>query len=195
MNDVDQIPISDKISHEWPKEPVHLCTNTDQQGFTFYDAMVGGAFLLQIAHYKKLNGYSNKYFGWGQEDDDMYERVRYVFKDVKHIDQKFGNYHALKHGRVKDLDVTDLFRNNSRYLDRLRNKGASVYMKDGYNNVEKLTKLVQVWKGPSTEVPGDMAVIPDGDYDHLLVDALNPATLQPFPPCTNNFDKHSKAHF
>jgi|SouAtlMetagenome_1021521.scaffolds.fasta_scaffold304069_1 hypothetical protein len=44
----------------------------------------------------------------------------------------------------------DLFRNNSRYLDRLRNKGASVYMKDGYNNVEKLTKLVQVWKGPST---------------------------------------------
>ena len=39
MNDVDQIPISDKISHEWPKEPVHLCTNTDQQGFTFYDAV------------------------------------------------------------------------------------------------------------------------------------------------------------
>ena len=53
--------------------------------------MVGGAFLLQIEHYKKLNGYSNKYFGWGQEDDDMYERVRFVFKDVKHIDQKFGN--------------------------------------------------------------------------------------------------------
>jgi hypothetical protein len=53
--------------------------------------MVGGAFLLQIEHYKKLNGYSNKYFGWGQEDDDMYERVRFAFKEVKHIDQKFGN--------------------------------------------------------------------------------------------------------
>eukprot|EP00960_Hanusia_phi_P022222 658083-Hanusia_phi.AAC.2 len=38
--------------------------------------MVGGAFLLQLQHYKTLNGYSNKYFGWGQEDDDMYERVR-----------------------------------------------------------------------------------------------------------------------
>ena len=32
---------------------------------------------------------------------------------VKHIDQKLGQYHALWHGRVKDLDVTDLFRNNT----------------------------------------------------------------------------------
>jgi len=67
---------------------------------------VGGAFLLQIEDYKKINGYSNKYFGWGQEDDDMYERVRFVYKEVKHISEKVGKYHALKHGRVKDLDVT-----------------------------------------------------------------------------------------
>lgn len=55
------------------------------------DMQVGGAFMLQIDQYKKINGYSNKYFGWGQEDDDMYERVNFVFKSVKHIDQKFGN--------------------------------------------------------------------------------------------------------
>jgi len=55
---------------------------------------VGGALLLQIEHYKRINGYSNKYFGWGQEDDDMYERVNFVFKSVKHIDQKFGNVSA-----------------------------------------------------------------------------------------------------
>jgi len=35
-----QIPVSDAIKHEWPKEPMHLCTNTDQAGFQFYDAMV-----------------------------------------------------------------------------------------------------------------------------------------------------------
>ena len=39
MNDVDQIPVSDKITHEWPKDPLHLCTNTDQHGFSFYDAV------------------------------------------------------------------------------------------------------------------------------------------------------------
>jgi predicted glycosyltransferase involved in capsule biosynthesis len=55
---------------------------------------VGGAFLLQVEHYKRINGYSNKYFGWGQEDDDMYERVNFVFKSVKHIDQKFGHVSA-----------------------------------------------------------------------------------------------------
>lgn len=191
MNDVDQLPISDKILHEWPKEPLHLCTNTDQAGFTFYDAMVGGALLLQIEHYKRINGYSNKYFGWGQEDDDMYERVNFVFKSVKHIDQKFGNYHALKHGRVKDLDATDLFRNNSRYLDKLRSQGPKIFNKDGYNDVEKLTTLVRVWKGPSTDLPDDMSVIPEADYDHLLVDALNPKTGKPFPKCTDSFNKHS----
>ena len=46
--------------------------------------------------------------------------------------------------------VTDLFRNNTKYLDLLRNKGKEVYMKDGYNQVYKLTTLVKVWKGPST---------------------------------------------
>lgn len=192
MNDVDQIPVSDKIIHEWPKEPLHLCTNTDQHGFQFYDAMVGGAFLLQIAHYKKLNGYSNRYFGWGQEDDDMYERVRFVFKEVKHIDQKFGSYHALQHGRVKDLDATDMFRNNSRYLDTLRNKGPAIFNNDGYKQVEKLTNLVHVWKGPSAEIREDMAVIGSGDYDHLLVDALDPQKLKSFPKCADTFDKHSK---
>ena len=80
MNDVDQLPVSDQITHAWPAEPTHLCTNTDQKDFTFYDAMVGGAIILQVAHYKRLNGYSNRYFGWGQEDDDMYERINFEFK-------------------------------------------------------------------------------------------------------------------
>ena len=57
---------------------------------------------------------------------------------VKHIDQKLGQYHALSHGRVKDLDVTDLFRNNTAYLELLRKKGREVFSKDGYGNVAEV---------------------------------------------------------
>lgn len=43
----------------------------------------------------------------------------------------------------------DLFRNNSRYLDKLRTQGPKVFNKDGYNDVERLTTVVREWKGPS----------------------------------------------
>ena len=36
-----------------------------------------------------------------------------------------------------------------------------------------------------------MAVVSDGDYDHLLVDALDPRTKQPLPPCGDSFDLHA----
>ena len=52
------------------------------------------------------------------------------------------------HRLIDELD-TELFRNNSRYLHKLRNKGALVYMADGYKNVKQLTSLQNVWKGPS----------------------------------------------
>jgi hypothetical protein len=77
------------------------------------------------------------------------------------------------------------------YLDMLRSKGKSVYKKDGYTDVERLSTLLRVWQGPKLEVPADMTVVPEGTYDHLLVDVLNPRTLASFPPCGSHFDLHS----
>jgi len=48
MNDVDHVPTHHDNRHEYPKEPLHLCTATDMKGFTFYDTMVGGAMLISI---------------------------------------------------------------------------------------------------------------------------------------------------
>ena len=63
---------------------------------------------------------------------------------VKHIDQKLGLYHALSHGRVKDLDATDLFRKNTEYLELLRKKGREVFSQDGYGNVAEVTMWMRV---------------------------------------------------
>lgn len=42
--------------------------------------MIGGAIAINVEDYIKVNGYSNKYWGWGGEDDDM--GIRVMAKDV-----------------------------------------------------------------------------------------------------------------
>ena len=39
-----------------------------------YLQLVGGVFSIRREHFQKVNGYSNLYWGWGAEDDDMYLR-------------------------------------------------------------------------------------------------------------------------
>ena len=36
-----------------------------------YAQLVGGAFAIKTDHFFRVNGYSNFYWGWGGEDDDM----------------------------------------------------------------------------------------------------------------------------
>ena len=35
---------------------------------------------MSTSHYRILNGFSNQFWGWGGEDDDMYNRI--VMKDL-----------------------------------------------------------------------------------------------------------------
>lgn len=36
-----------------------------------YHKLVGGVFNIRPSHYFLVNGYSNLFWGWGGEDDDM----------------------------------------------------------------------------------------------------------------------------
>jgi len=39
-----------------------------------YDGLFGGIEAFSTAHFILVNGFSNKFFGWGGEDDDLFER-------------------------------------------------------------------------------------------------------------------------
>jgi glycoprotein 2-beta-D-xylosyltransferase len=141
LHDVDQLPEKDENRYAWPENeiPVHLCSASSQFGYrTAYGNMVGGALLMTRRNYEQINGFSNFYWGWGQEDDDMYYRISHVFQSLDRLDPVKGRYSALPHPRVKDLDVTPVFREGRAHLEATINGNLDI-QSDGYANIQFAT--------------------------------------------------------
>lgn len=46
---------------------------------------------------EKVNGWSNKYFGWGGEDDNMWRRIEAEKMKVWRVSDHLATYATLKH--------------------------------------------------------------------------------------------------
>lgn len=58
------------------KNPRHLSVGVSTFNYKLpYSTIFGGITQLPPQKFEHINGYSNKYWGWGGEDDDMYRRV------------------------------------------------------------------------------------------------------------------------
>jgi len=64
FHDVDMIPIN--VDYSYSDHPVHLAS--DDLPFENY---FGGMTIFPMRDFAKINGFSNKYWGWGYEDDDL----------------------------------------------------------------------------------------------------------------------------
>jgi hypothetical protein len=40
-------------------------------------SLAGGVLIIQRSHYEAVNGFSNEYWGWGEEDNDLFLRLRW----------------------------------------------------------------------------------------------------------------------
>lgn len=136
-HDVDQVPTSTGNTYSLPEiTPLHLCVNSDQ--FQAYAGMVGGALMMRTKEVIQVNGFSNLMDGWGLEDDDMYNRIRYqLSRDPARLPLSVGTYHALPHPRVMGLDVNDNFRRKQALYDSKDYKG------DGLNTIESRVKFMR----------------------------------------------------
>ena len=76
-HDIDMIPEEDGgCDYTYPKEaPRHIATQISQMDYKLkYHEYFGGAVLFTKEQVEKTNGYSNDYWDWGMEDDDLFWR-------------------------------------------------------------------------------------------------------------------------
>jgi len=100
FHDIDMIP-EEGADYSYPTEgPRHIATKISQMDYQLkYHEYFGGAVLFTKEHLEATNGYSNGYWDWGMEDDDLFWRCHvegltndtYLAKNVK---QKYLSFNG-----------------------------------------------------------------------------------------------------
>ena len=96
-----------------------------------------GSVLIPKHVFKKVNGYSNSYWGWGFEDTDMKKRIDANGIEIKYRD---GFYHPLIHDNLgykmnekEEVVPSDYHINNQKSFNE-KWKDKNNYLEDGINN-------------------------------------------------------------
>uniref|UniRef100_A0A8C5KWS5 Beta-1,4-galactosyltransferase 7 n=2 Tax=Jaculus jaculus TaxID=51337 RepID=A0A8C5KWS5_JACJA len=76
MHDVDLLPLNEELDYSFPEAgPFHVAS-PELHPLYHYKTYVGGILLLSKQHYQLCNGMSNRFWGWGREDDEFYRRIK-----------------------------------------------------------------------------------------------------------------------
>ncbi|XP_039276200.1 beta-1,4-N-acetylgalactosaminyltransferase bre-4-like [Nilaparvata lugens] len=104
FHDVDMIPEDDRNMYSCPQQPRHMSVAVNELDYKLpYRQLVGGVFAIRTEHFFKVNGYSNLYWGWGGEDDDMGYRVEHVLSTISRPPEWIARYTMIKHKKRRPL--------------------------------------------------------------------------------------------
>jgi len=148
FHDIDMLPVDSDYS--FVDGPTHLATMVEQFNYSLpYDGYFGGVTLFDRNSFEKINGYSNEYWGWGAEDDDVLFRCNIMGVETF---RKGCKYRSLDHERkiehkpyMDNLDKLRLFHQNPTEAYIL-NDGLSTleYEKTGTEKISDVTTVVKV---------------------------------------------------
>ncbi|XP_025096748.1 beta-1,4-N-acetylgalactosaminyltransferase bre-4-like isoform X1 [Pomacea canaliculata] len=137
FHDVDLVPENDRNLYSCPEMPRHLSVAVDKFGYKLPHPMIfGGVTALRREQFYAINGYPNKYFGWGGEDDDMAFRVTESNLTITRDELDVAKYRMLKHDRDWGNDP-----NPKRW--ELINTWKSRHDKDGLNSLQYTIQKVE----------------------------------------------------
>lgn len=94
FHDVDMLPLY--VDYSYSYTPIQMATNfvkeKDDKVRTIFDEYFGGVTMFSIEDFEKIDGYSNKYWGWGYEDSDLLIRCKEKYLQLDTI--KYKNYNT-----------------------------------------------------------------------------------------------------
>ena len=126
FQDVDLLAESFEHYKQTINGAVHFSGLCEQFNYKVpYNTCFGGVTAFDETSFINCNGFSNNYWGWGGEDDDLYIRAQ-----VAKIKTKFElhRYKSLKHDKQP---ITNAYQANK---DRLAN-ASNTYKNDGLNSL------------------------------------------------------------
>ncbi|RUS87392.1 hypothetical protein EGW08_004846 [Elysia chlorotica] len=100
FHDVDMIPSNDKCLYRCTFNPRHFLSGVSKWKYRLpYRGYFGGVVAFTREQYRKINGDSNLYFGWGGEDDDLRARILNKGYSLLRYPQEIGRYETISHQR------------------------------------------------------------------------------------------------
>lgn len=128
FHDVDLVPENDFNTYICDSEPKHLVVGRNATGYKlWYKGYFGGVTALTRKQFAQVNGYSNNYWGWGGEDDDLHSRVEFEKMVVVRPPAEIARYTMIFHTRDAGNEV------NQQRMHLLR-KVSKVWKMDGLNS-------------------------------------------------------------
>lgn len=98
FHDVDLLLENELNDYACLDSPRYMCPAIDIWGYrSFSPYSFGGVVGIKEKDFRAVNGYSNKYWGWGSEDDDMYWRFRYTGYKISRPPLTHGRYTMISH--------------------------------------------------------------------------------------------------
>ncbi|CAA3006403.1 beta-1,4-galactosyltransferase 7 [Olea europaea subsp. europaea] len=123
IHDIDLIPVNRNLSYGYPETGPHHLTAPEYHPNYNYDKYFGGILLISNEHFELVNGFSNRYFGWGLEDDEFYTRVKAaklkISRPMNLTTGKNDTFIHFHYGRKRDSNRSREQRDALKYRDRI----------------------------------------------------------------------------
>ncbi|XP_063414346.1 beta-1,4-galactosyltransferase 6-like [Mytilus trossulus] len=98
FHDVDVLPEDDRNFYICSDNPIHMSVKVEQFGYRLlYEKLAGGIITFSKEQFQEINGYSNQFFGWGGEDDDLYRRIKFNKYELIRPFEDFGICGSVRH--------------------------------------------------------------------------------------------------
>jgi hypothetical protein len=110
LHDIDMLPIA-YCDYSARISTTHLAAHVEHNGFRLaYPQYLGGVLIVTRADFLAVNGFSNRYWGYGEEDDDLW--LRFQLSNIS-VNRTPGMYKSLVHKRAAlVMQNIHLFRTN-----------------------------------------------------------------------------------